>query len=132
MVNKDCIQNEVEVNHMQKQAAILERTEWAEKPDVWHGEFEGKHFGTNVSVMFYTTEHIGRGPRLHKHPYDEIFIIRQGRALFTVGDRQFEAVAGQIIFGPANIPHKYVNLGPHSLEMTDIHVTDKFEQENLD
>lgn len=55
---------------MQKQAAILERTEWAEKPDVWHGEFEGKRFGTNVSVMFYTTEHIGRGPRLHKHPYD--------------------------------------------------------------
>lgn len=73
---------------MQKQAAILERTEWAEKPDVWHGEFEGKRFGTNVSVMFYTTEHIGRRPRLHKHPYDEIFIIRQGRALFTVGDRQ--------------------------------------------
>lgn len=23
---------------MQKQAAILERTEWAERPDVWHGQ----------------------------------------------------------------------------------------------
>lgn len=117
---------------MQKQAAILERKEWAEKPDVWQGEFEGRRFGTNASVMFYTTDKIGHGPRLHKHPYDEIFIVRQGRALFTVGDQQFEASVGQIIFGPANIPHKYKNLGPEPLEMTDIHVTDKFEQENLD
>ncbi len=104
---------------MQKQAAILERKEWAEKPDVWQGELEGRRFGTNASVMFYTTDQIGNGPRLHKHPYDEIFIVGQGRALFTVGDQQFEAAAGQIIFGPANIPHKY-------------NVTDKFEQENLE
>lgn len=117
---------------MEKIAALLERAEWAERPDAWKGEFEGKLFGTDVSVMFYTTDEVGRGPRLHRHPYDEVFIIREGRALFTVGDRQIEAAAGQIVFGPANVPHKFVNLGPGRLETTDIHVTDRFIQENLE
>lgn len=117
---------------MQKTAALIDRAEWAEKADVWQGEFEGKQFGTNASVMFYTTDEVGRGPPLHRHPYDEIFIVREGRALFTVGDRQMEAVAGQVVFGPANVPHKFVNLGPGRLETTDIHVTDAFAQENLE
>jgi len=117
---------------MQKKAALLERSQWAEKEDMWQGEFEGNVFGTNVSVMFYTTVEVGRGPKLHKHPYDEVFIVRQGLALFTVGDQQMKAEAGQIVFGPANIPHKYVNLGPGRLEMTDLHVADRFAQENLE
>ena len=117
---------------MEKKAALLDRAQWAEMPDLWQGEFEGGRFGTNVSVMFYTTDKIGHGPRLHRHPYDEIFIVRQGRALFTVGEEQIEATAGQIVFGPADMPHKYVNLGPGRLEMTDLHVTDRFIQENLE
>lgn len=117
---------------MQDAAAILDRDQWARKSDVWHGQFEGVLFGTNVSVMIYTTDEIGRGPPLHRHPYDEVFIVRQGRALFTVGDSQLEAVAGQIVFGPANVPHKFINLGPGRLETTDLHVTDVFEQEDLE
>ncbi len=65
---------------MEKIAALLERAEWAERPDAWKGEFEGKLFGTDVSVMFYTTDEVGRGPRLHRHPYDEVFIIRRETA----------------------------------------------------
>lgn len=117
---------------MQNDRMLLDRTDWAEVPDKWQGQFEGAQFGTNVSVMFYTTDELGRGPKLHRHPYDEIFIIRQGRALFTVGDMQLEATSGQIIFRPANISHKYVNLGPGRLEMTDLHVTRKFIQEDLE
>ena len=48
-------------------------------------------------------------PVWHVHPYDKIFIIREGRALFTVGEIRIEAEAGQIVFGPANIPHKFHN-----------------------
>lgn len=116
---------------MTNKAAVLNRSDWAEEPDTWQGEFEGKAFGANVSVMFYTTDKIGGGPALHKHPYDEVFIIRQGRALFTVGDQQIEAAAGQIVFGPANIPHKFVNLGPGRLETTDLHITNAFSSEWL-
>ncbi|EJM98471.1 cupin domain-containing protein [Phyllobacterium sp. YR531] len=117
---------------MQKKAALLDRAEWAQAPDVWYGEFEGSVFGADASVMFYTTDKVNHGPRLHQHPYDEIFIVRQGRALFTVGDQQIEAVAGQIVFGPANVPHKFINLGPGRLETTDIHVTASFVQEDLE
>lgn len=115
---------------MQKKAVLLDRAQWAEKDNVWQGEFEGGVFGANVSVMFYTTDEIGRGPKLHKHPYDEVFIVRQGRALFTVGDQQLEVKEGQIVFGPANLPHKYVNMGPGRLEMTDVHVAGEFAQED--
>ncbi|MCZ7450286.1 cupin domain-containing protein [Agrobacterium rhizogenes] len=117
---------------MQKKAVLLERAQWAEKESVWQGEFEGSAFGANVSVMFYTTDEIGRGPKLHKHPYDEVFIVRQGRAFFTIGEQQLDVREGQIVFGPANLPHKYVNMGPGRLEMTDIHVTDEFAQEDLE
>lgn len=117
---------------MQTKATVLDRSQWAEEADVWQGEFEGAIFGTNVSVMFYTTDQIGHGPNLHRHPYDEVFIIRQGRALFTVGDQQLEATAGQIVFGPANVAHKYINIGPGRLEMTDLHVAASFVQENLE
>nr|WP_316657153.1 cupin domain-containing protein [uncultured Gellertiella sp.] len=116
---------------MAKEPKTLLRHEWAEREDVWQGEFEGRVFGTGASVMFFTTDKVGHGPKLHRHPYDEIFIVRLGRARFTVGERTIEAGEGQIVFGPACVPHAYENLGPGRLEMTDIHVTDRFEQEDL-
>lgn len=117
---------------MEKKAALLDRSQWAEETDVWQGEFEGSLFGTDVSVMFYTTDKIGHGPKLPRHPYDEVFIVRQGRALFTVGDQQLEATVGQVVFGPANVPHKFINLGPGRLETTDLHVSASFAQEDLE
>jgi len=66
------------------------------------------------------------------HPHDEVFIIRQGRARSKVGTRVLDTEAGQIVFGPANIPHKFENLGPGSLETTDTHLNDRLIQTNLD
>ncbi len=117
---------------MEKRPQILNRSDWSDGEDFWQGEFEGRTFGTNASVMFYTVNEVGKGTGLHKHPYDEIFIMRKGNALFTIGDQEIRASEGQILFGPANIPHKYINLGPGPLETTDIHVADVFIQEDLD
>jgi mannose-6-phosphate isomerase-like protein (cupin superfamily) len=111
---------------------ILNREDWAEKPDVWQGEFEGGQYGADVSVMFFTTDKIGGGPKLHKHPYAQVFIVREGRGLFTIGDQQVEGVAGQILFCPPNTPHKFSNLGPGRLETTDLHVTGAFSTEWLE
>lgn len=111
---------------------MLTKKDWEKTPGKWYGEFEGSVFGTGASVMLYATEEAGRGPRLHRHPYDEIFILRKGRALFTVGEEQFEAEEGSIVFGAANIAHKYVNIGPGLLEMIDIHVSREFIQEDLE
>jgi mannose-6-phosphate isomerase-like protein (cupin superfamily) len=117
---------------MSKKPVLLKRGDWATKDDLWHGRFEGRDIGTGVTVLFFATEELGHGPRWHVHPYDEIFIIRTGRALFTIGDEKIEATEGDILLGPADIPHKYTNLGPGLLESTDIHLSDRWIQTDLD
>jgi mannose-6-phosphate isomerase-like protein (cupin superfamily) len=48
----------------------------------------------------------GGAIRLHKHPYEEIFIIQEGIATCSVDSATLEARAGQIIIVPAEVPHK--------------------------
>ena len=117
---------------MSRKPVILKRADWASDDRLWKGMFEGKDIGTGVTVLLYATEEVGVGPCWHVHPYDEIFIMRVGRALFTIGDERIEAQAGDILLGPANVPHKYHNLGPGLLESTDIHVSDRWIQTDLD
>jgi len=119
-------------NAMSRKPVILKHADWASDYRLWKGKFEGKDIGTNVTVLFYATQEVGVGPRWHVHPYDEIFIMRQGRALFTIGDEKIEAQAGDILLGPADVPHKYHNLGPGLLESTDIHLSNRWIQTDLD
>lgn len=45
-------------------------------------EFEGfAHGGARVSFISVDSVEPGYGPRLHQHPYEEVFIIQEGRAL---------------------------------------------------
>ena len=115
-----------------RKPAILNRNDWASHDKLWKGYFEGDDIGTDITVLFYSTEEKGEGPRWHVHPYDEIFIIRKGRALFTIGEKKIEAKAGDILLGPAEIPHKYENLDAGLLETIDIHLSDKWIQTNLE
>jgi len=117
---------------MRNEPVHLKRRDWASDDRLWKGVLEGKDLDTGVTVLFYATEETGKGPTWHVHPYDELFIVRAGKALFTIGDRKVEAVAGDVLLGPANIPHKYHNLGPGLLETTDIHVSDRWIQTDLD
>ncbi len=117
---------------MDTKAVRLQRKDWARDDTHWRGRFEGKDIGTNVTVLFFSSDEVGAGPPLHVHTYDEVFIVRTGNALFTVGDEKIEAVAGDIVFGPADVPHKFKNLGPGRLETTDIHLSDHFAQVELD
>jgi len=117
---------------MSRKGVRLERSAWARDDEIWRGRFEGKDIGTNVTVLFFSSDEIGAGPVLHVHPYDEVFIVRTGRALFTIGDQTIEAAAGDILLGPADVPHKFKNIGPGRLETTDIHLSDHFEQVEVD
>jgi mannose-6-phosphate isomerase-like protein (cupin superfamily) len=47
------------------------------------------------------------GPLHVHHREDEAFWILDGRATFVVGDRSVEAGAGDYLFGPRDIPHRY-------------------------
>ena len=111
---------------------ILHRADWASHHSLWKGHLEGRALGTEVTVLFFATQEVGKGPRWHVHPYDELFIVREGRALFNIGDEKIEATAGDILLGPRNVPHKYHNLGHGLLETTDIHVSPRWIQTNLE
>lgn len=113
-------------------AHVIERDSWAEATDQWKGELQCGQFGANSCLIFNYQEKIGAGPRLHKHPYAEIFVIRSGTGLFTVGDEEITATAGQILIVPPHMPHKFVNLGPGPLESTDIHENGHFITEWLE
>jgi mannose-6-phosphate isomerase-like protein (cupin superfamily) len=73
----------------------------------------------------------GVGPRLHKHPYAETFIIRRGWATFTVGTEEFRGHAGQVLIVPADTPHKF-STGPDGYEGVHIHAGVRFVTEWLE
>ena len=111
-------------------AIVINRRDLGDGPTGY--QFEGGEHG-NTSVSFiYVDMTPGRGPRLHRHAYDEIFIILEGNATFTVGDEVVEVSAGDVLVGPANIPHKFVNSGPGPLRQVDIHITERIETEWLE
>lgn len=109
----------------------LSEREWQTPNLPLYGLLQGKDLSTDVTLIRYVTEEVGGGPTLHVHPYDEIFTIQEGRARFTVGDRVIDAEAGGIVFGPANIPHGYQNLGPGRLDSLDIHLSPEWIQYDL-
>ena len=105
--------------------------QWLKRSSPPLGVQEGHHFGVACVVIRYSTDVIGEGPNLHVHPYDEIFHILSGRAEFTVGDQRFEAEAGSLVIGPANVPHAYKNLGPGRLDSVDFHLSPEWIQYDL-
>ena len=89
-------------------------------------EFQGIQYQeTNVSFIWVDMPP-GGTIRLHKHPYEEIFIIQEGVATFTVGSVTLDARAGQVIIVPAAVPHKFMNLSDKQLKQIDIHVSKQF------
>lgn len=85
--------------------------------------FRGHRHGVaNVSYILVEATS-GEGPRLHRHTYDEVFIVLEGSVTFTVGDETVVASAGDTVVGPANVPHRFVNNGPGVLRQIDIHAT---------
>lgn len=105
--------------------------EWA--PDaIRRGVLEGAAIGASVTVLHYGTDEIGAGPRLHVHPYDELFIVQEGHARFFIGDQVIDAVAGEAVLGPKALPHRFVNLGPGRLQTTDIHLSPRWIQTDMD
>lgn len=106
--------------------------DWAKEVDRWHGRFEGETLGTGISILFFSSDEIGAGPPLHVHPYDEVFIVREGHARFVVGEEETDAKAGDILLAPADTPHRFENAGPGRLVTTDIHLNPTVIQTDLD
>lgn len=116
----------------QKPAKRIARADWESEPGAWHGLVAGDALGSDVTILFFATDEVGVGPTWHVHPYDEVFVIRKGRARFTIGERRIEAGEGDVLLGPAAVPHKYENLGPGRLESIDVHLSREWIQTDLE
>ena len=95
------------------------------------GELQGYHLGANVSVIVVDAPP-GGGPKLHRHPYEEVFVVQEGSATFTAGDETTEVEGGQVVVVPAGVAHKFVNSGTGRLRQVDIHASDRFVTEWLE
>ena len=111
---------------------ILDRAELSRDKDTGTAEFEGYLHGRGDYSFLWVDMAPGAGPRLHKHPYEEVFIILEGCPRFTVGAETLDAQPGQIIVVPADTPHKFVNVGEGPLRQIDIHASKQFITEWLE
>ena len=106
-----------------------------DKADLAHGEspyeFEGHHHDAGVSFIVVDAPP-GSGPKLHKHPYEEVFVVQEGNVTFTAGEEVIEARGVQVVVVPAGVAHKFVNSGAGRLRQIDIHASEQFVTEWLE
>ena len=87
----------------------------------------------NVGIsVFLLNAAPGRGPGPHRHPYDEVQFIREGRARYVVDGREFEAGAGDILVIKAGEVHSFRCIGDEQLVQVDVHLSPHFIQEDLE
>ena len=74
----------------------------------------------------------GQGPRLHRHPYTETWIVQAGHPLFVAdGEETRPDVGGVLVVGPGTA-HKFVNVGPGRMRLVCIHASAELIQEDLE
>jgi mannose-6-phosphate isomerase-like protein (cupin superfamily) len=92
--------------------------------------FDGHEHGAQVS-FFLSHNRRDTGPKLHRHPYEETFIVEEGEVVFTVGESTIDAGAGDIIVVPAGAPHKFISRGETHRQVS-IHPIARMETEWLE
>jgi mannose-6-phosphate isomerase-like protein (cupin superfamily) len=94
-------------------------------------KYEGEPYGAQTS-FFLVDNSPGQGPGLHWHPYPETWVVLEGRARFVAGREEFEAGPGAITTVPAEMPHKFTNVGDGRLRMFCIHPSATIIQHELE
>ena len=95
--------------------------------------FEGDKHGDGTPVSsFIVSTPPGKGPRLHKHPYAEVFVVLEGEAIFTASDEEVAVPGGNVVVVPPETPHKFVNSGEDTLRMVTIHANGSMVQTDLE
>jgi mannose-6-phosphate isomerase-like protein (cupin superfamily) len=89
--------------------------------------FVGAEHGDVPVSMFLVHSLPGAGPKLHKHPNPEVFVIQAGQATFEVDGIEIVAEPGQIVVAPAHTPHRFTNTGTDRLRLTAIHPTNEIQ-----
>ena len=91
----------------------------------------GTDNGATISVIL-SRNAPGQGTRLHRHPYDETWVVHEGTIAFHAGDSIQRARAGDIVIVPAYTPHKFVNDGQGLCDVVCIHPSPSIIEEFLE
>lgn len=84
-------------------------------------QFEGCKYGDIAASFFLVHTLPGKGPSLHTHPYEEIFIVQEGEVTFVVGPETLTVSGGNVVIVPPETPHKFTNTGTTPLRQLSIH-----------
>ncbi|MBO0703217.1 MAG: cupin domain-containing protein [Candidatus Dormibacteraeota bacterium] len=94
--------------------------------------FRGSEHGDVPVSILVDRSQPGEGPALHRHPYDEVWVLEQGTVTFTAGDRSLPVTAGTVVTVPAGEFHGFTNTGTTPLQMVCIHTRARIETEWLE
>lgn len=95
-------------------------------------ELIGDDYGGIPASVIFVHAPPGRGPRLHKHAYAELFFVIEGQATFTDGVEERVVRAGEVVIVPPDHPHAFVNSGSGVLHQIDVHLSSRFVTEWLE
>ena len=95
-------------------------------------EFVGAEHGDVPFSVILVHSRPGVGPKVHRHPYAEVFIVQAGRATFRIGDETIDVDAGHVVVSPPGEAHGFTNTGDGELRLTAIHGASRFTTEWLE
>ena len=90
--------------------------------------FEGhRHDDVDLS-FFFTRTPPGAEVGLHVHPYHEVFVLIEGKAVYMRGEESIDAGPGTVIVIPPETPHGFENTGDVPLVQLGIHERGTMQQ----
>lgn len=93
--------------------------------------FEGGRHGPCSVSFFLVNNRPGDGPGPHTHAYDETFVILEGHVRVMVGEETLAGGPGDIVIGPAGVPHGFTNSGQGPARLVCIHAAPAMKTEWL-
>jgi quercetin dioxygenase-like cupin family protein len=105
-------------------AHIIDREELPHSETAYR--FEGSLYGDADVSFFLSDRPPGKGPSLHTHPYDEVFVIQrhpEGQTHLHGWGRHRRGKGGTDSRRPAGTPHRFVNSGAERSRHVDIHTS---------
>jgi mannose-6-phosphate isomerase-like protein (cupin superfamily) len=95
-------------------------------------ELAGTAFGGLPFSVIVVHSRPGAGPRVHRHPYAELFVVESGEGTFRLGDEEVVVADRRILIAHPNVPHGFRNTGTSELRLIAIHGAPDFDTEWLE
>src|SRR3954451_11583803 len=88
------------------------------EPTAHSHEFVGAEHGDVPFSVILVHSRPGVGPKLHRHPYAEVFIVESGQATFQIGEQRMVIEGGNVVVSPPGEAHGFTNTGDGELRLT--------------